>query len=64
MTSSSEEVECIVHDDVLYIKLDAFCVHIPSHLLNESKVLLDALSSVRDSSLMSEFEVDAPREWL
>jgi hypothetical protein len=44
--------------------LDAVRVHIPSHLLNESKVLLDALSSVCDTSLLSEFTLEAPTEWL
>jgi hypothetical protein len=64
MTSSSVEVKCTVHDGALYINLDAVGVHIPSHLLNESKVLLDALSFVCDSSLISEFTLDAQKEWL
>jgi hypothetical protein len=64
MTRCREEVKCTVHDGALCMHLDAVRVNIPSHLLNESKVLLDALSSACDSSLLSEFTLDAPAEWL
>jgi hypothetical protein len=64
MTSSSEGVTCSVQDGAVYVHLDDMCVHIPSHVVNESKVLLDALSSASDSSLTSKFTLAAPIEWL
>jgi hypothetical protein len=54
----------MVHDGVVCMHLDGVGVHIPSHILNESMVLLDALSSTNDSSLTSKFTLAAHIEWL
>jgi hypothetical protein len=59
-----QEVKCTAHDGDLCMHLDDVRVHIPPHLLNESKVLLDALSSACDSSHMSDFTLAAPTDWL
>jgi hypothetical protein len=64
MTRSSTEVKCTVNNGTLCMHLDDVRVHIPSHIVNESKVLLDALSSVRDSLVTSDFTLAAPVEWL
>jgi hypothetical protein len=63
MTNLSKEVNCTVKDGALCMHLDVR-VHVPSHILNESKVLLDALMCACDHSLVSEFTLVAPTEWL
>jgi hypothetical protein len=39
-------------------------VPIPSHLLNKSQILIDAMSSVDDTSGSKDFTLPAPKEWL
>jgi hypothetical protein len=64
MISPNEGVKFSVHDGAVYVSLDDVCVHIPPHLVNISKVLLDALSSVSEAALTSNFTLAAPKEWL
>jgi hypothetical protein len=44
--------------------LDTERVHIPSHIVNESKILMDALASACDASVTRGFTLAAPTEWL
>jgi hypothetical protein len=64
MTSSSEEVRCIVCDGEVSMYLDDVRVLIPSHLFKESKILVDMLSSMSDSLSTIDFTLAAPTEWL
>jgi hypothetical protein len=64
MTNSSERVRCSVQDGEVSMHLADVSLHIPAHLVNESKVLLDALTSTGTSSLTSSFTLAAPVEWL
>jgi hypothetical protein len=64
MTSLSKEVNCTIQAGALCMHLDDARVHVPSHILNESKVLLDALASACDHSLISDFTLAAPTNWL
>jgi hypothetical protein len=64
MTSSSDVVKCSVCNGAVWMHLDDGPVHIPSHLLNRSQVLKDALLSLDDSSVTVEFTLPAPQEWL
>jgi hypothetical protein len=44
--------------------LDDVRVHVPSRIVSESKVLMDALLSVCNSLLTSDFTLAASTEWL
>jgi hypothetical protein len=39
-------------------------VHIPSHLLEESKIVVDMLSSMSDSPFTRDFTLTVPTKWL
>jgi hypothetical protein len=64
MTSSSDVTRCSVQDGAVWMHLDNVPVHLPSHLLNKSQILTDALSSVDDSSVTKNFTLAAPKAWL
>jgi hypothetical protein len=64
MSESSNEVRCIVHDGAVWMHLDDVRVNIPSRLVNQSQVLMDAMSCVDDSSITGEFTLPAQKEWL
>jgi hypothetical protein len=64
MKSPSDVTRCTVHDGAVWIHLDNVRVHIPSHILNKSQILIDALSSVDDSSVAKNLTLAAPEEWL
>jgi hypothetical protein len=64
MTSVNDGVKCTVHDGAVWLHLDSVPTHIPSHLVNKSQILMNAISSVDDSSLTKYFTLDAPKEWL
>jgi hypothetical protein len=64
MASSSDGVRCTVHDGEVWVHIDSVQVHIPSRLLRKSQILMDALASVRDSSVTRRFTLAAPTEWL
>jgi hypothetical protein len=66
MTSSNSgnKVGCTAHKGAVWMHLDNVSVHIPSNLFKRSKVLMDALSSVCESSVTSGFTLDVPTEWL
>jgi hypothetical protein len=64
MASSSDVVRCTVHDGAVWIHLDDACVNIPSHLLNKSQLLMDAMSCVDDSTITQELTLPAPKAWL
>jgi hypothetical protein len=64
MKRSSDATRCTVHDGAVWIHVDNVRVHIPSHLLNKSQILIDALSSVDDSSVATFFTLAAATEWL
>jgi hypothetical protein len=64
MTSSSEGVRCTVQDGEVSMHFDDVHMHIPSHLLEESKIVLDMLSSMSDSPFTRDFTLAAPTEWL
>jgi hypothetical protein len=64
MGNSSKGVRCTAHDGALYMHLDDVRVHIPSHLVNLSRVLLDAQSSEVDTSLIIDFTLAAPKTYM
>jgi hypothetical protein len=64
MKSSSDVVKCTVRDGAVLMHLGDGPVHIPSHLLNSSQVLQDALLSLDDSSGTGDFTLPAPQDWL
>jgi hypothetical protein len=64
MIGSSGVTRCIVHDGAVWMHLDNTRVLIPSHLLNGSELLVNALSSVDECSGTNEFTLPAPKEWL
>jgi hypothetical protein len=64
MTSSGEGVRCTVQDGEVSMYLDDVHVHIPSHLLQESKLVADVISSMSDSPLTRDFTLAAPTKWL
>jgi hypothetical protein len=64
MTSSSEQVRCTVHDGAVWMHLDNTRVNIPSHLVNKSQLLRDAMASDDDTSISRDFTLPAPKEWL
>jgi hypothetical protein len=64
MPSSSDIVKCTVHDGAVWMHLDDGPVHIPSHLLNRSQLLKDALLSSDESSANRDFTLPAPQKWL
>jgi hypothetical protein len=65
MTSSGEGVRCTVQDGEVSMYLDDVLVHIPSHLLKESKIVADVLSSsMSDFFFTKNFTFAAPTEWL
>jgi hypothetical protein len=64
MQSQSDVTRCTVHDGEVWMHLDNLCILIPSHLLNKSQILIDALSSVNDFSVAKNFTLAAPKEWL
>jgi hypothetical protein len=62
MSSGSRGVRCTARDDgTVWMHLD---VQIPSHLLNKSQVLIDAMVSGADPSIARDFTLAAPTEWL
>jgi hypothetical protein len=64
MSSPSEAVRCTVQDGEVSMYLDDVRVHIPSHLVTESNIVADVLSSMSDSPLTRDFTISAPTEWL
>jgi hypothetical protein len=44
--------------------LDNDRISIPSRLVNQSQILLDAMSCVDDSSITGDLTLPAPKEWL
>jgi hypothetical protein len=64
MTGSSEEVRCTVEDGEVSMRLDDVHWHIPLGLLKKSKIVMDVLSSMSDSSFKRHFTLAAPKEWL
>jgi hypothetical protein len=63
-TPSEDRVRFKVHNGDVSMHLGHLQVSIPSRILNQSKVLLDALTSARDSSAPKSFTLKAPTEWL
>jgi hypothetical protein len=64
MKSQSNLTRCTVHDGEVWMHLDNLRIYIPSHLLNKSQILIDALSSMDDNSVAKYFTLAAPKEWL
>jgi hypothetical protein len=64
MTSSRDVVKCTVRDGAVWMHLEDGPVHIPSHLLNSSQVLKDAMLSSDDSSDTGDLTLPAPQDWL
>jgi hypothetical protein len=64
MPTSSDVVRCTVRDGVVWMVLDKKRVRIPSHLLQKSQVLMNALSSVVDRPTAIRFNLGVPKEWL
>jgi hypothetical protein len=64
MSISSNEVRCTVRDGALWLHLDEVRVNIPSHLVNQSQVLMDTMSCVDDSSITGDLTLPAPKERL
>jgi hypothetical protein len=64
MTSSRDEVRCTVHDGAVWMHINDVRVNIPSDLVNESQVLLDATSCVDDFCSTGDLTLPAPKEWL
>jgi hypothetical protein len=64
MTSLSDEVKCTVHDGLFWMHLDDTGVNIPSHIVNESQLMMNILSSVADTSITTDLALAAPKEWL
>jgi hypothetical protein len=64
MSNTSDVVRCTVHDGAVWMHVGDVPVLIPSHLLNKSQLLVDALSSIDDSSVANHFTLAAPQEWL
>jgi hypothetical protein len=64
MTSTSEGVRCIVQDGEVSMHLRDVRTDIPSHLLMESRIVADVLSSMSDSPLTRNFTLTAPTESL
>jgi hypothetical protein len=54
---------CSVHDGVMWMHLDNASVRIPPQILNNSQVLMDALS-VADPSCTRKVTLAAPKKWL
>jgi hypothetical protein len=63
MSSSKDGVRCTVRDDAMWMQLDNASVRIPPKLLNQSQVLMDAMS-ISDPSAKRKVTVAAPKEWL
>jgi hypothetical protein len=63
MSSSSDDVRCTLHHGEMWIHLDNVSVKIPSHLLEKSPILMNALS-VAHPSVARKVTVAVPREWL
>jgi hypothetical protein len=64
MSRLREEVICTVHDGSVCIQLDNVRVDIPSHIWSKSNVLVDAVSSLTDSSDTEDFTLAVPTAWL
>jgi hypothetical protein len=64
MSSSSPGVRCTAHNGAVWMHLDDVPMKIPPSLLDKSKTFTEALSSVADPSIATEFTVAAPKEWL
>jgi hypothetical protein len=64
MTNSQNVARCIIADGTVTMHLESMRVTIPSNFLNQSKVLMDALSSACDPSAIKDFTLAAPAEWL
>jgi hypothetical protein len=62
MFTSRESVTFTVCDGTVYMCLDNVTVHIPSHIYSQSKVFMDALSSVADPYVTDQFTLVAPQE--
>jgi hypothetical protein len=63
MSSSTDAVRCTVRDGAMWMHLDTASVEIPPKLVNESQILLDALS-VTNPSITRKVTLPAPKEWL
>jgi hypothetical protein len=57
-------VRCTVHEGALWMHLDDVRVNIPSRLVNQSQVFMDAMSCVDASSITGDLTLGAPKEWL
>jgi hypothetical protein len=64
MFSSREAVSCTVRDGAVCMLLSNVPVHFAPHLCCQSKVFVDALSSVPDPYATDQFTLAAPRQWL
>jgi hypothetical protein len=64
MTNLSDVVKCTVHEGAIWMHLHDTSVSIPAHLVNESQLLMNILSSVADTSITTHFSLAAPMEWL
>jgi hypothetical protein len=64
MASPGDVERCTVHDGALWMHLDDVRVNIPSRLVSQSQVLIDAMSCVGDSSIPGDLTLPAPKEWL
>jgi hypothetical protein len=64
MASSFDGVKCSIQNGAVRMHLDDGCVKIPAHVLTKSRFLSDALLSVSDVLVTSDFVVPAPEQWL
>jgi post-segregation antitoxin (ccd killing protein) len=64
MSISSDEVRCTAHEGAVWMHFDELRVNIPSELLEKSKVLKNAVSSMAGTSIAKDFTLAAPKEWL
>jgi hypothetical protein len=53
-----------VHDGAEWMHLENDRISIPSRLVGQSQVLMDAMSCVDDSSITRDLTLPAPKEWL
>jgi hypothetical protein len=64
MDGSSDGIKCTISDGEVWMHLDGTRVHIPSHILHQSKMLMDVLSSAGEPSVTRNLKLAAPQEWL
>jgi hypothetical protein len=64
MSSSRNGVRCTVNDGAVSMHLDNARVDIPPNFVKESQMLLDIQSSEDDPSMIRDFSLDVPEEWL